>query len=200
MGIRCFSRFSQNLWQKFPHRALLTAIFAAVIGLAAGRTFLGSVSLVEGTSMMPTYQPGTWVYAAPISSGLTRGDIVILDDGHKDCAVKRIVGMPGETVQIWHGFVFINRKALREPYVQKSTYTYPRKLSVFVLGEDQYFVMGDNRINSMDSRSYGPVDRKQIKRRIPMPENTLRARYDPYTLPTDGGSLPQRIPSKATGS
>ena len=108
--------------------------------------------------------------------------------------------MPGETIQIWHGFVFVNRKALNEPYVQKRTYTYPKKLAVFVLGEDQYFVMGDNRLNSIDSRSYGPVDRKQIKRRIPLPENSLRASYDSYTLPTDGGSLPQRILSNAGGS
>ena len=168
--------------------------------MAVGRTFLGSVSLVDGTSMMPTYLPGTWVYTAPISTPLERGDIVVLDDGHKDCAVKRIVGMPGETVQIWHGFVFVDRKALSEPYVQKHTYTYPKNLAVFVLEEGQYFVLGDNRLDSVDSRVYGPVDRKQIKRRIPLPENSLRARFDPYTLPTDGSSLPRRILPTVEGS
>ena len=198
--MRYLCRFSQDFWQKLPYRTWLAAIFAAVVGLAAGRTFLGSVSVVDGTSMMPTYQPGSWVYTAPISTPLERGDIVVLDDGHRDCAVKRIVGMPGETVQIWHGFVFIDRKILSEPYVEKCTYTYPKGLAVFVLEEGQYFVMGDNRINSIDSRSYGPVDRKQMKRRIPVPENSLRAHFDPYTLPTDGGSLPRRILSKVGGS
>jgi signal peptidase I len=198
--MKYFCRFSQNLWQKLPYRTLLAGVFAAFLGLAAGRTFLGSVSLVEGTSMMPTYQPGAWVYTAPVSTALQRGDVVVLDDGHKDCAVKRIVGMPGETVQIWHGFVFIDRKILNEPYVEKHTYTYPKRLAVFVLKEGQYFVLGDNRLNSIDSRAYGPVDRNQIKRRIPLPENSLRARFDPYTLPNDGGSLPRRILSEAEGS
>jgi signal peptidase I len=179
---------------------LLAGIFAAVVGLAAGRTFLGSVAMVDGTSMEPTYRCGTWVFTSPISTSLERGDVVVIDDGHKDCAVKRIVGLPGETVHLWHGFVFVNRQILREPYVLKRTYTYRTQLGVFILGEGQYFVLGDNRINSIDSRAYGPVDRKQIKRRVPLPDNSVRARFDAYTLPTDGSSLPQHIASKVQGS
>ena len=199
INMRHFCRISQNLWQRLPYRTLLAGIFAAVVGLAAGRTFLGSVALVDGTSMEPTYQPGDWVYTSPISTPVERGDIVVIDDGHKDCAIKRIVGMPGETVHIWHGFVFVNRQILREPYVQKCTYTYRKQLGVFILGEGQYLVLGDNRLDSIDSRAYGPVDRKQIKRRVQVPENSLRARFDSYTLPTAGGSLPRPIVSKEGG-
>jgi signal peptidase I len=200
VNMRHFCRFGGNLWQKLPNRMLLAGVFAAVVGLAAGRTFLGSVAMVDGTSMEPTYHAGNWVFTAPISSPLERGDVVVIDDGNKDCAVKRIVGLPGETVHLWHGFVFVNRQILREPYVQKRTYTYRTQLGVFILGEGQYFVLGDNRINSIDSRAYGPVDRKQIKRRIPLPENSLRAHFDPYMIPTDGSSVPHRIASKMEGS
>ena len=198
--MRHFCRLGRNLWQKLPYRMLLAGIFAAVVGLAAGRTFIGAVAMVDGTSMEPTYRAGSWVFTAPVSTPLERGDVVVIDDGHKDCAVKRIVGLPGETVHLWHGFVFVNRQILREPYVLKRTYTYRTQLGVFILGEGQYFVLGDNRINSIDSRAYGPVDRKQIKRRVPLPDNSLRARFDSYTLPTDGSSLPQRIASKVEGS
>lgn len=149
--------------------------------------------MVSGTSMLPTYEPGTWVYTAPISDPLGRGDIVVIDDGNKECAIKRVVGLPGELIHIKHGYVFINRKMLIEPYLPKRVYTYPTKLpGVFVLGENQYFVLGDNRPGSADSRNYGPIERKQIKRRIPLPESSVRAYFSPHLLPAYEAILPPR--------
>jgi signal peptidase I len=168
-----------------PSSWFIAVVLAAVAGIAAGRTFIGSVSMVSGSSMVPTYQPGSWVYTAPISSPIQRGDVVTIDDGNHDYAVKRIVGLPGETVCLWRGYAFINRKILLEPYVPKKVYTFPtQRYSVFVLGEDQYFVLGDNRPSSLDSRVYGPIERDQIKRRIELPEGASRARFGPVTLPT----------------
>jgi signal peptidase I len=183
--MRQIYRVSQSLWLRLPYRWLLVAVIAAIAGVAAGHAFIGSVAVVSGTSMAPTFASGSWVYAAPISGPLTRGDVVVLNDGKKEYAVKRIVGLPGETVHIWRGYVFINRKVLLEPYVPKYVYTFPlERLAVYVLGDDQYFVLGDNRVCSADSRAYGPVDRSHIKQRIALPEGAPRAHAGDYTLPT----------------
>ena len=160
--------------------------------MGAGRLFIGGVYVVDGTSMDPNYPAGTELYGAPIPTPLERGDVVIFDDGQADYAIKRIVGLPGETVQLWRGQVFINREMLIEPYLPKHVFTYPaeplRRGATFVLGEDQYVVLGDNRPSSADSRTYGPVSRKQIRRRVPQPEAFVCAYSAPYTLPEYGKS------------
>jgi len=166
---------------------------SAAVGIAAGHTVIGavsgSVSVVGGTSMAPAYQPGERVYTAPITTELDRGDVVLVNDGNKEYALKRIVGLPGETIELWRGHVFINQVMLREPYLPKHTYTFPDERTethVFRLNSGQYFLLGDNRPCSSDSRSYGPVSRKQVISRIPAPDNVLRPGFAPYTLPAAG--------------
>jgi len=149
----------------------------------------GSVSVVDGLSMEPTYAPGARVYTAPVSAKLRRGDIVMLQDGDNESALKRIVGLPKETVCLWRGYVFINRHLLREPYLHKHMYTFPDQSSerfVFVLGPDQYFVLGDNRSCSIDSRSYGPVEARRIRGRVPQPEPHPQPTLTDFTLPGAG--------------
>jgi len=179
---------------------LLAVVSAAFLGIAASHAFIGSVAVVEGTSMMPNYPPGTHLYAAPISTTLERGDVVLLDDGKEDYAVKRIVGLPGETVQLWRGAVFINRNMLVEPYLPAHTYTFPvereRRGATFILGDGEYFVLGDNRLESADGRAYGPVERKQIKKRVPLPNDFVCAYFGPYTLPGPGGTIIRPLKEK----
>ena len=184
----------QKLRGKRKYLPSILAVFAAVGGLAVGRNFLGSVSVVAGTSMAPTFEEGSRVYTQPISGSVNRGDVVVMDDGREDYAIKRIVGLPGETVYLWRGYVFIDRKILLEPYVPKKVYTLPRqRLAVFELGPAQYFVLGDNRPSSADSRLYGPVERKQIKKRIQLPDSTARAYFGPVRLPPFGSTQPHRV-------
>jgi signal peptidase I len=186
-------RLIGKLWGNPPSRVSIAAALAVVLGVSAGRAFVGSVYVVDGTSMDPTYPAGTYLYGTPISTKLERGDVVLVDDGKEDCVVKRIIGLPGETVQLWRGRVFINRQMLVEPYLPKHTFTYPmeqaRRGATFILGEKDYFVLGDNRLHSADSRAYGPVERKQVKRRVLLPDNFVCAYVTPYTLPAYGKSL-----------
>ena len=181
--------FCAKLWprQRPTWRSWVVVAIAAVGGVFFGRTFLGSVSVVDGPSMAPTYLSGTHLLTVPIRTQLQRSDVVLLDDGNEKFAVKRIIGLPGETVHIWRGHVFINRRLLAEPYLPKHTYTCPvegRRTEVtFYLGEGQYFVMGDNRLCSTDSRTYGPVDEAQIRKRVPLPDGFLRAELALFTLP-----------------
>jgi signal peptidase I len=193
--VRC-----QLLWQRVPCRLFLAATVAGLLGVAIGRNLIGPVYMVSGFSMWPTYEPGSMVRTAGISGPLQRGDIVVLDDRKGDYALKRIVGLPGETVHIWRGYVFINHRILIEPYVPRCIYTFPRqRTAVFILGDAQYFVLGDNRPTSADSRMYGPVDRSQVKRRVLTPP-TGRARFGPVTLPVFNQAQAPRPVQKAAST
>ncbi|HEY5909478.1 MAG TPA: signal peptidase I [Verrucomicrobiae bacterium] len=190
--MRPLYRLAEWSWRNEPCRWLLTVTFAAFLGIAAGKTVLGisgSVSVVDGSSMEPTYSPGARVYTVSVSSPLRRGDIVLVDDGSKEYALKRIVGLPNETISLWRGYVFINRRLLRECYLPRYTHTFPDERAgrfVFVLGSDQYFVLGDNRTRSVDGRSYGPLEGKKIKSRVPQSESYPRATLADFTLPGEG--------------
>lgn len=170
-------------------RWLLAVTVAAIAGLAFGRNVLGTVCVVNGPSMVPTYAPGSSLITYPVMDLLKRSDVVILDDGSEKYAVKRVVGLPGETVQIWRGHVFVNHRMLVEPYLPKHTYTCPvegHKVSeTMVLKDGQYLVLGDNRACSTDSRVYGPVDEDQIKLRVPLGENFPRASLGETVVPAN---------------
>ena len=182
-------RFLGTFWLKLPCRSLIVGLIAAGIGVAVGRTVLGRISVVAGNSMSPTFEPGMWVRATSISGDLARGDVVVLDDGSPEYALKRVIGLPGETVHVWRGYVFINRRILLEPYIPKQVYTFPReRQAVFVLGPHQYFVLGDNRPASSDSRSYGPIERNQIKGQVPLPPDAPHYRFGPMTVKPYGES------------
>ena len=80
--------------------------------------------------------------------------------------LKRIIGMPGEIIAFTEGILLVNERRLTEPYLRGI----PSNLGLdelhFTLGQDEYFVMGDNRMHSTDSRHYGPVKRAQVEGRI----------------------------------
>jgi signal peptidase I len=127
--------------------------------------FLVSILIVSGSSMTPNY-PNGHVYAinkiAYHSSTPKRGDVVaiVLNQNQQERLVKRIIGLPGETVQINNGQVYINGQLLAEKYLPSGTTTAPN--SITTLGKEQYFVMGDNRTVSADSRDWGSVTSSEI--------------------------------------
>jgi signal peptidase I len=165
--MRGFICGAKKAWLALPFRTSLAILLAATAGIAIGRHWLGTVCIVTGPSMWPTFKEGARLYTTPISDRLLRGDVVILEDKTDSYAIKRVVGLPGETVTIWRGYVYINDRILLEPYIPRGTYTFPKdRRAVFKMGKEEYFVLGDNRPCSADSRLYGGIPMDKIKRKI----------------------------------
>jgi signal peptidase I len=146
---------------------LLVAVMALVSYLLISHFVLQTVQVV-GLSMFPTlrdadhYFLNRWVY---VMHPPHHNDIVVIRDPSDGVyVVKRVVAGPGESIFFDHGEVYLNGKKLKEPYVAYGQPTFCRDASaeLILCGKDQFFVLGDNRGNSLDSRVYGPVRRQNI--------------------------------------
>ncbi len=163
-------------WRELP--VLVVIAFAAALLI---KTFLLQAFYIPSLSMAPTLKVNDRVLVNKLSYDLHdvhRGDLVVFenpgDEGTttKDL-IKRVVGLPGETVEARDGKVLINGQILDEPYLQRDietrgaichTETKPgcQGPDKIVVPEDQYFVMGDNRANSRDSRFIGAIPGDRI--------------------------------------
>ncbi len=138
---------------------LQTLVLAGLL-IVFFRAFVFQNFVVEGSSMVPTLMQGDRLIVSRLSyifGQPERGDIIVFQYpfGPERDFVKRIIGLPGETVAIQNGQVFINGKPLPpETYVQNHSRD---NYGPITLAEDEYFVMGDNRTGSSDSRSWGPM-------------------------------------------
>lgn len=127
------------------------------------RTFIITPIRVVGSSMDKTLKQGEILLLEKVDKSYKRYDIVVIKEGNERI-IKRIIGMPGESIKIVEGIIYINGEAIEDKYA--STYTEDFSLSKFdleVIPEDSYFVLGDNRKVSKDSRLLGPINKKQIQ-------------------------------------
>ncbi len=129
-------------------------------------TFLYQPVRVEGTSMMPELQDQERLFINKFEyhfEPIHRGDVIVFRYPLNPAKsyIKRVIAVPGDNLQIEDGQVYVNRKPLREAYVPlrfRDERSYPDT----VLSANQYFVMGDHRLISSDSRDFGPVNRALI--------------------------------------
>ena len=172
-------------------REITEAVLLALVVLLVLQTTVRNFK-VEGSSMSPTLEGGQYLVVDQASffkidkerlsrivpfwkeseadpeyafDPPSRGEIIVFNyplDPRKDF-VKRVVGLPGETVEVRKGTVFVDGEALPEPYLSRKDESNARKVD---LGESEYYVIGDNRRNSNDSRAWGPVNEEQIVGRV----------------------------------
>ena len=147
----------------FLRDTLLTIILTIVIFFLIQATV--QVSIVNGSSMEPHLRDGQRLVVNKAVYQLhhpERGDIVVFRPPHNAGAtpfIKRIIGVPGDTIEIKKGTVYINGHPLDEPYIKEPpAYT----LSKEEISGDKYFVLGDNRNNTSDSHVWGTVPRPNI--------------------------------------
>ena len=158
--------------------------FLLTLAICFGLVFLITQFVLQhntviGSSMVPTLEDKDEVFVEKLSrhfpSGLKRGDIVTADayrddgsTGDEIIIIKRVVGLPGEKVTIREGQVFIDDRQLVEPYLPEGVLTSEHVMvySNVQLGEDEFYLLGDNRMSSRDSRDIGPVKLSEIEGKL----------------------------------
>ncbi|MGH7904390.1 MAG: signal peptidase I [Candidatus Dormibacteraceae bacterium] len=153
--------------RSLPSELLLIVTMALAVYLLIA--FVAQTVHVLGQSMYPTLHNDDYLISSKLDYRLhppQRGDIVTVRDPYdasKDF-IKRVVGLPGETISVRAGHVCIDHQRLAEPYVPNlPAWVVGANMAPLRLAHDAYFVMGDNRNNSTDSRAFGPITRSHIE-------------------------------------
>jgi len=160
-----------SFWQKFfygtgcAYELTKWIIVLLVIGTLV-HFYIGTLFIVDGQSMEPNFHNGQYILVNRWQYNFgkpERGDVVVLrfpgDPEHKKY-IKRIIGLPKEMVEIKDGTIYINGIKLIEPYIPAFVLTQPNLSRQ--LREDDYFLLGDNRYNSSDSRIWGICPKRDL--------------------------------------
>ncbi|MBN1137349.1 MAG: signal peptidase I [Anaerolineae bacterium] len=153
--------------RRFVHliRDLLETILPAILIALLLNVFVGQATRVQGQSMEPNLHTDQRLVVEKVSyrfHGPRRGDVVVIrvPSQGEELLIKRVIGLPGETVEILNGQVYIDGQLLDEPYTDGSTRQ--GRIGRVVVPALHVFVMGDNRDHSNDSRTFGPVPIENI--------------------------------------
>ncbi len=149
---------------------VIKIVFIAAVLVSVVKLFIAEPFIVSGDSMVPTFYSSDYLVIDELTYELhppTRGDIVIFRYPLDPSVyfIKRLIGVPGDTVVVNNGSVFVTsgkmtQRLLTEPYIQAGAAKV--ETGTTTLGNDEYFVLGDNRNASFDSRVWGPVPRRYI--------------------------------------
>ena len=178
---------------KFILSFLETIVVALVISVVL-YLFIMTPHEVVGNSMHPTYKNGEYLMANKILYKISepkRGDVIIFKYSSTQDFIKRVIGLPGDTVMLKDGKMYINDTLLDESdYLSESVYTnggeFLKEGDIIEVPERRYFVCGDNRPHSSDSRAFGPIDEKDIKGKawiVYYPFNVFRlVKHEQYSI------------------
>lgn len=152
-----------KLFNSYCSSAFMSMMMLGAFGFFV---FPGNVVEINGTSMLPNLQDGDKVFASSFPKSIDRFDIVIVSNQNTEqisddvAWIKRVIGLPGEKVEVRDNKLYINDKRVKEPF---ETETSTDDFGPVVLSDDEYWVMGDNRANSCDSRYVGVFKKGDIK-------------------------------------
>lgn len=153
----------------------ISAIIIAVLMVTIFNHFFVTYRAI-GASMMPTHSGNTIGIGLKeefVEGDFSRGDLIVFNMGEEQL-LKRVIGIPGDVVMVHIDKVYVNYEVLDEPYILEPMMDIPY-LPVR-LKEDEYYVMGDNRNKSMDSRHFGPISRTDIEYKAGIAEINLGSR------------------------
>lgn len=147
---------------------LLVMFLVFVLMFGVARPFVAEVFRIPSESMSPTLQVGDSVLALKFAYRLEapeRGDLALFEGPEGEIAIKRVVGLPGDKISVYDGVLRVNGEVRSESYVNykltDSTFFGPERVPA-----GHVFVMGDNRSNSLDSRTFGPVPEEDLLGRV----------------------------------
>lgn len=155
---------SNNKCLNFVKDWVIPVVIAIIIALLIKKFLIFKVYIPSG-SMIPTINVGDQLLVTRVynCSNLKRGDIVVFESREcNDTFIKRIIGLPGDTIDICDGKVIVNGEEIEEDYVKNNELLYKNS---FKVPEGKYFFLGDNRPDSYDSRKWNNpyIDQKDIK-------------------------------------
>lgn len=138
---------------------------AIIVAVILFRSFVITPIRVDGSSMYSTLKDGEILLLKKYDKNIKRFDVVVFYYGNSRL-IKRVIGMPGEKVEYKNNKLYINGKYIKEPFLKKHQKTYDfklKKLGVSKIPEGEYFVLGDNRTNSTDSRMIGLISKDKMQ-------------------------------------